>query len=213
VKFETLRPALCDVYDKALITIQEAKILYDATLRLQAKIIVDLGTGQGGSLKVLVAGAQETGGHVYTVDWWIESKINKYDPIQFADTIDELDLASYYTQFVMHDLDYVKDCPKPIDLLFIDTSHEYEETKKELEGYFPLLSGKGEVYLHDTIDSGHEENINKAVLEFLRDWKQKNGLEFNKFKLERSFKTYNYEIVMTCQGMGRIYPSKTGPWF
>jgi hypothetical protein len=40
--------------------------------------------------------------------------------------------------------------PPEIDLLFIDTSHEYAHTKEELRVWMPKLASRGVVALHDT---------------------------------------------------------------
>lgn len=37
-----------------------------------------------------------------------------------------------------------------IDFLFLDTSHEYEHTKQEIEAWFPLVSPDGKIAFHDT---------------------------------------------------------------
>ena len=40
--------------------------------------------------------------------------------------------------------------PPEVDILFIDTSHEYEHTLRELESYVPRVVAGGTVLLHDT---------------------------------------------------------------
>lgn len=39
---------------------------------------------------------------------------------------------------------------QPIDFLFVDTSHEYEHTCRELETFFPLVNSGGFLVFHDT---------------------------------------------------------------
>ena len=39
---------------------------------------------------------------------------------------------------------------QPVDVLFIDTSHLYEHTVKEIEAWFPLLAPNALVMFHDT---------------------------------------------------------------
>ena len=39
---------------------------------------------------------------------------------------------------------------EPVDVLFIDTSHLYEHTVRELAAWFPLLANKALVIFHDT---------------------------------------------------------------
>ena len=50
------------------------------------------------------------------------------------------------------------------DLVMIDTSHEYEHTKDELNAWIPRLNPGGYVWLHDYI--GYD-GVKKAVDEFV----------------------------------------------
>ena len=43
-----------------------------------------------------------------------------------------------------------EDLSPEIDLLFIDTSHEYEHTRREIEIWSPFLSATGTLIFHDT---------------------------------------------------------------
>jgi len=55
----------------------------------------------------------------------------------------------------------------PIDLLFIDDSHEYETVKADIEKYKPLIKKGGYIVCHDYYDTGVED----AVEELLPDAK------------------------------------------
>jgi predicted O-methyltransferase YrrM len=52
-----------------------------------------------------------------------------------------------------------------LDLCFIDSSHEYEHTLKELEAYWPKVRNAGYIGGHD-IDSDRHPGVTKAVKEF-----------------------------------------------
>jgi predicted O-methyltransferase YrrM len=52
--------------------------------------------------------------------------------------------------------------PRAIDLLFIDTSHEYGPTLAEIETYLPRLAPGGLVALHDSIS---QDGVRRAMLE------------------------------------------------
>lgn len=60
-------------------------------------------------------------------------------------------------------------CPRNADLLFIDTSHEYEHTLAELRLYVPKVRPGGIVLLHDT-DPEEWPGVSKALDEFGMPW-------------------------------------------
>jgi predicted O-methyltransferase YrrM len=62
--------------------------------------------------------------------------------------------------------------PGEIDLLFIDASHDYDETKRELAVYVPRLSPGGMVALHDSVSWN---GVRRAVLDV---WDQFETLTF-----------------------------------
>jgi hypothetical protein len=92
-----------------------------------------------------------------------------------------IDMSSVYalkmdTDFKFIVADSTKTIIEPTELLFIDTLHNYEQLKKELELHAPKTSKF--IILHDTVtfgDNGETSPIglNKAVGELLEDkeWK------------------------------------------
>lgn len=52
--------------------------------------------------------------------------------------------------------------PAQLDLVFIDTSHHYEETVRELDTYGPRLSPRGCIALHDSLSFG---GVRRAIAE------------------------------------------------
>jgi predicted O-methyltransferase YrrM len=110
----------------------------------KARVIVELGTRKGNSTLALLAGAQVSGGHVWSVDidpcdrdpqgmgpwagcpWWTFTRGDDLHPSILAAL------------------------PKQIDLLFIDTSHLYPETMAECRAYVPRLNPGGTALFHDT---------------------------------------------------------------
>lgn len=62
-----------------------------------------------------------------------------------------------------------------VDLVFLDTSHEYEQTVKELDLWSDKLVAGGRMLIHDTLS--RPEGVGKPVQEFLAsrpDWKYYN---------------------------------------
>jgi len=62
---------------------------------------------------------------------------------------------------------------EPIDFLLIDTSHEEEQTRKELEKWSPFIKPSGTIWLHDTKST---EGVRRAALAWLE--KQGAGWEW-----------------------------------
>ena len=110
-------------------------------------LIVELGTREGESTRALLAAAFITNSTLLSIDVDDCSQISVpfCEHWQFVKA-DDVDFAG--TPF----RDWCRDFAfKPvIDVLFIDTSHEYEHTKKELEVWSKYLSEQATIILHDT---------------------------------------------------------------
>ncbi len=123
-------------------------LLYFLVHLLKPRNILELGTRDGESTRALRKAAIELGIRGTSVD------LNSAPNETFKDHgswkhVQEDDIA---LAAKLLDKEY---CHKvigaeSIDLLFIDTSHEYLHTKQELESYWPLLSERSAVVLHDT---------------------------------------------------------------
>lgn len=52
--------------------------------------------------------------------------------------------------------------PAQIDLLFVDTSHEYKDTLEEIAAYLPRLAPDGLIVLHDSIS---QDGVRRAIFD------------------------------------------------
>ncbi len=113
---------------------EHLELLYQIGVECNATKIPELGARRGNSTCALVIEAAETGGQVirkgddYACDAPTKFLIETSSVIS-----DELGLEDFWTLVVKDDLDFAKEHHDEIDLFFIDTSHSYEQTKKELE--------------------------------------------------------------------------------
>lgn len=55
-----------------------------------------------------------------------------------------------------------------IDFLLLDTSHEYEDTKQELEVWLPKLKSKALIWLHDY--EGEYPGVKRALTRIRKKW-------------------------------------------
>lgn len=116
-------------------------------LNAKPKLMVELGTRGGDSTSVLLAVASLTDAVLLSIDIRDCKQLNlpfsehwsfiKADDVAFG-------LHGFGDWCVDHAIE-----PK-IDLLFVDTSHEYEHTKMEIEVWSKHLSSNGTMIFHDT---------------------------------------------------------------
>ena len=110
-----------------------------------------MGVRTGESTRVFLEVAKKFNSKIYSVDLSEKPNIEGFDNWHFHQG-DDLSFGKELTE----NNRFPDGRPfSGIDLLFIDTSHEFEHTLKELEIFFPLMSDKGLVVLHDTNLSEH----------------------------------------------------------
>lgn len=109
----------------------------DTVIEMNAKVVIELGTRTGVSTIAWLTGLAETGGHLWSVD------IDEVPPIGAHD---------HWTFIQGDDLDpgVIAQLPRPADIVFIDTSHLYDQTVAEIEMYQHLVRPGGVMMFHDT---------------------------------------------------------------
>lgn len=113
--------------------------LYDTVRSYEAPVVVELGTRSGESTCAFLAALEALGaGHLYSVDL-TEPQV----PAEWLTS----PLWSFHQG---NDLDLQAVLPDVIDVLFIDTSHTYEQTLAELRAFEPRVAPGGVVLCHDT---------------------------------------------------------------
>jgi len=111
---------------------------------IKPSLIVELGAGNGESTLALGGAAKQFGSNLVSVDIRDCSGVSAYEGWSFVQK-DDIKFASEFEEWCR------KRGIKPkIDVLFIDTSHMFEHTVKEIECWFPFLSDKSKVIFHDT---------------------------------------------------------------
>jgi len=129
-------------------------------------IAIDLGSG-GGTLISMAIPCKFLGGKVYAVDILdlpTEGTERVIKEFGLTDTIEFLKLDDISDEAK----EFFKDI-RP-NVIFIDTTHTYEHTIKELEFYSKILSVNGFMIFHDTYDRyGYGYGVDRALEEFLKD--------------------------------------------
>lgn len=110
--------------------------LYQAACRYPAVRVLELGVRDGQSTRAFLAAAEKTGGHVWSCDI-SEPQV----PAGWAG-------SGLWTFTRGDDRRLAHD--RPVDVLFVDTSHEYQHTLHELDRFMPLVVPGGTALFHDT---------------------------------------------------------------
>lgn len=118
--------------------------LYAEALSVNPSLIVELGVREGESTFAFERAARLSNAHLVSVDLndcTIRSSYPKWSFVKQDDII----FAGQFPDWCSS-----QKIPPDIDVLFIDTSHLYENTLEELRVWMPYLSAKGKIILHDT---------------------------------------------------------------
>lgn len=158
-------------------------------LNMKPKIIMEIGTANGGTLFLLsrIAGQNST---IISIDLPIKPYIGGID----------YKSKLFFTSFsisgqnihLIRDDSHQKESlfkvkkildGKKIDILFIDGDHTYVGVKKDFEMYYPLVKDSGIIAFHDIVEVPEEENVQVDKFwneikeeynteEIVKDWNQ-----------------------------------------
>lgn len=134
--------------------------LYNFTVKIpvKEKVIVELGVRYGYSTTALLAAVNDSGGHLYSVD------INACPGVQ-----DLYEKESNWTFILGDDMEVVKGWSKPIDHLFIDTSHIFDHALNELREWGKWVKREGIITLHDLYCGGEKTGVFEAIVQYMKE--------------------------------------------
>jgi len=148
---------------------EHLQLLYQMASETGVRNIVELGTRSGNSTCAFVIAASANDGKVVSVDNGVGeefTKISVWDELAGCAAFinAKLELSDYWTLVINDDIEFAKEYSEEIDLLFIDTLHSYQQTKKELEVWGDKVVEGGFIVIHDTVS--FPEQL-KAIWEYI----------------------------------------------
>jgi cephalosporin hydroxylase len=118
--------------------------IFTECLDIEAKLIVELGVGDGESTFVFERVARLWGAVLVSVDIEDCRNVSSYRDRTFVQ-MDDIAFASSFDEWCRK-----RGIEPQIDILFIDTSHLYDHTVAEIRSWFPFLADRAKVLFHDT---------------------------------------------------------------
>ena len=152
--------------------------------------LVEIGSYKGRSTCCLALGCRNTKKRVFAIDSFDGGpdlpKANSLP--DFSGNLRRCGLANYVEPIVGLSTDVAKTWDKPVNFLFIDGSHAYEDVLADFAGFFPHVVSGGMVAFHD-VKNENWPGVNRA-------WKA---------KIERQLIRVDY-----CGTIGYGYKPKIG---
>ena len=149
---------------------REGRYLY-ALARIVAKraVVVEIGSYKGKSTIWLAKGCQAAGGKVYAVDPHTTSSqevhnANTSTEGVFKHNIRTANVESLVDPVVQTSMESVKGWNLPIDLLWIDADHSYENVHNDFFFWEPHVVDGGIIALHDTYYDGVRQVVEEEIL-------------------------------------------------
>jgi predicted O-methyltransferase YrrM len=151
------------------LSINDARILYNTAIEIDAQTIVEIGSMDGCSSMVFGYVCKQTGGHLYCLE--------PNPKTRWKANMDLLGLSDYATT-IMKSSPWIdpKTIPQPIDYLLIDGDHRTRWTIADYHYWEPYVRQGGAIAFHDwTGAKGVGAWVQRAVGIILED--DKDGLE------------------------------------
>lgn len=145
---------------------QDLKILYEMVHFNKPRKIVEIGTGHSTMAMALALKCFMLNGKILTTD------IDKVRVEYFMKKIDNADLSNYCILHTKDSIEFLNEISfesgfteKTVDMIFIDSAHEYQKTLDEINASNAILASKGFIFIHDTTNG----SVLSAIKKFLED--------------------------------------------
>lgn len=156
---------------------QHLPTIYTLVQSIKAKTVIELGVNTGESTVALLEAVHATDGILISVD--VQELPNVRPMLTSYGLISRWQF--HKSEDIAFGLAWPKD--KKADLIFVDTSHQYQQTKREIEVYEPILRPGGIMIFHDTVS--YVDGVFRPIKEFLA-----------------AHPTYKFDNYQNCNGLG-----------
>ena len=131
---------------------QEFWLYKTARELLPDSIIVEIGSFKGRSTSCLAFGCVGTKKRVYSIDTFNGNEHDFFDREFYNTFINNLDynkLLEYVTPLIGDSSSIAKKWELPINMLFVDGSHKYQDVLNDFKNFYPFVIEGGIIAFHD----------------------------------------------------------------
>jgi predicted O-methyltransferase YrrM len=156
---ERVKPMIAGV--PGWLTDEEGEALYDLAKRCSGRgVIVEIGSWKGKSTICLGRGSKAGAGiRIFAIDPHADYRFG-----DFKTNVERADVADLVTPITSLSQPAADDFGEPIELLFVDGSHEYDLVLEDFEKWVPKVVDGGWVAFHDTTwTAGPRKVVGQAV--------------------------------------------------
>jgi MMP 1-O-methyltransferase len=156
---ESVKPLIADV--PGWLTDEEGEALYELAKECTGRgVIVEIGSWKGKSTICLGLGARAgRGARIFAIDPHADYRFG-----DFKANVDRADIADLVTPIASLSQAAADDFDEPIELLFVDGSHEYDLVLEDFEKWVPKVVDGGWVAFHDTTwTAGPRKIVGQAI--------------------------------------------------
>ena len=168
VAFARIWPDLATVPGLLISPLQEFWLFQAARALPNTATIVEIGSFKGRSTSALAYGCRGTERHVYALDTF-DGNDNDFDTrgfrAEFDANIARGGLTDYVTAVPGRSLETAAHWDRPIDLLFIDGSHDFDDVVADFHGFVRHVRPGGLVAVHDVLPTW--EGVDRAWREVI----------------------------------------------
>jgi predicted O-methyltransferase YrrM len=133
-------------------------VIFVHSLLQQPKIAIESGVRSGESSLAFKSALESLGAKLIGIDIDQQS-VEVYDRLNLSNSefkvMDDLNFSAWWHTSALKD--------QKSDIIFIDTSHYYDHTLKELAIFVPLLNQQGFLMFHDTNQCPHVKNTYQRI--------------------------------------------------
>ena len=154
-RFKKVWPEI-DKIEGFLVPGQEWWLFQQAYSLPPASVILEIGSFRGRSTACLALGCAGTEKLVYALDTFNGNDVDFRERdffTQFKSNLDTLGLLKYVRPVISTSSEAAKSWTVPIDMLFIDGSHAYDDVAGDFQGFYPHVKEGGLVAFHDVVET------------------------------------------------------------
>ena len=155
-EFNSIWPFIDSIEGFLVSPVQEHWLFKIVKLLPDGANIVEIGSFKGRSTCCMAFGCKGTTKHVFAIDSFEGNDIDFHHRDffdEFTYNLKKCGLSSYVTPIRGKSKEIATGWNKPIHLLFIDGSHQYEDILADFSGFFSFVVPGGIVAVHDVVET------------------------------------------------------------